>query len=108
MFFGAHDPPALARWYEDHLGVRRTPTEYHAPSWHQDAGSTVLEPVPESTKYFGEPSKQWMINFRGKDLTAMVDQLRASGTPVDVDPEAYPNGRFARLQDPEGNPIQLW
>jgi len=25
-----------------------------------------------------------------------------------LDPETYPNGRFARLQDPEGNPIQLW
>ena len=23
-------------------------------------------------------------------------------------PESYPNGRFARLSDPEGNPIELW
>lgn len=22
--------------------------------------------------------------------------------------EVYPNGRFADLRDPEGNPIQLW
>jgi glyoxylase I family protein len=27
---------------------------------------------------------------------------------VQVDPEVYPNGRFAQLADPEGNPIQLW
>ena len=27
---------------------------------------------------------------------------------VEVDPERYPNGRFASLADPEGNPIQLW
>jgi predicted enzyme related to lactoylglutathione lyase len=27
---------------------------------------------------------------------------------VDVDPQFYPNGRFAKLVDPEGNPIQLW
>jgi hypothetical protein len=27
---------------------------------------------------------------------------------VEVDSEVYPNGRFARLSDPEGNPIQLW
>jgi glyoxylase I family protein len=25
-----------------------------------------------------------------------------------VDPDKYPNGRFARLYDPEGNPIELW
>jgi glyoxylase I family protein len=34
--------------------------------------------------------------------------LRASGIAVDVDPRYYPNGRFARLRDPEGNPIELW
>jgi len=24
------------------------------------------------------------------------------------DSEVYPNGLFVRLEDPEGNPIQLW
>lgn len=38
----------------------------------------------------------------------MVDQLRAGGIDVEVDPDSYPNGRFAALKDPEGNPIQLW
>jgi predicted enzyme related to lactoylglutathione lyase len=49
-----------------------------------------------------------MINFRVRDLGAMVAQLKRAGIAVEVDPEMYPNGRFARLQDPEGNPIQLW
>ena len=49
-----------------------------------------------------------MINFRVRDLDAMVGQLRAATIEVEVDPENYPNGRFARLCDPEGNPIQLW
>jgi predicted enzyme related to lactoylglutathione lyase len=49
-----------------------------------------------------------MINFRVRDLDAMVAQLRRAGVEVEVDPQAYPNGRFARLKDPEGNPIQLW
>jgi glyoxylase I family protein len=108
LFFRAHDPASLARWYEDHLGVSRTPTEYNRPSWQQDAGDTVFAPFPESTRYFGEPSKQWMINFRVRDLTAMVAQLRGSGLEVEVDAGIYPNGTFARLRDPEGNPIQLW
>ena len=25
-----------------------------------------------------------------------------------IDPKTYPNGRFARLHDPDGNPIELW
>jgi glyoxylase I family protein len=49
-----------------------------------------------------------MINFRVRNLDAMVEQLRSAKIDVTVDPEIYPNGRFARLHDPEGNPIELW
>jgi glyoxylase I family protein len=49
-----------------------------------------------------------MINFRVRDLDAMMAQLRVAGIQCDLDVEVYPNGRFARLNDPEGNPIQLW
>jgi len=28
LFFRARDPEALARWYQDHLGVTLTPTSY--------------------------------------------------------------------------------
>jgi len=38
----------------------------------------------------------------------MVSQLRAANIEVKVDAEKYPQGRFARLHDPEGNPIELW
>jgi len=32
-----------------------------------------------------------------------------AGTDIAVDePQSYPNGDFARLHDPEGNPIELW
>jgi hypothetical protein len=49
-----------------------------------------------------------MVNFRVRNLDAMAAQLRAAGTDIEIDPEVYPNGRFARLSDPDGNPIQLW
>jgi predicted enzyme related to lactoylglutathione lyase len=60
------------------------------------------------TKYFGGPEQGFMLNFRVSNLDAMVAQLRRAGIKVDVDPKTYPNGRFALLHDPEGNPIQLW
>jgi predicted enzyme related to lactoylglutathione lyase len=47
-----------------------------------------------------------MINFRVRDLDAIIGQLRAAKIEV-AEPEDYPNGRFARLCDPEGNPIEL-
>ena len=49
-----------------------------------------------------------MINFRVNDLDKMIEQLRTEGIEVAMDDEVLPNGRFARLHDPEGNPIELW
>ena len=108
LFFRAKDPKSLAEWYRNHLGVTPTPTSYGQPSWHTQAGTTVFAPFPETTKYFGEQSQVWMVNFRVRDLDKMAAQLRAAGIEVKVDPEHYPNGRFARIHDPEGNPIELW
>lgn len=108
LFFRARDPVSLARWYEKHLGVALTPTSYDEQPWRQEAGPTVFAPFPDSTDYFGGRDRVWMVNFRVRDLAAMVAQLRAGGIAVEVDPKLYPNGRFARLYDPEGNPIELW
>ncbi len=108
LFFRAENPGALAQWYDEHLGVSPVPSDYETQPWTQDAGATVFAPFAEDTDYFGDPNNSWMINFRVNDLDKMVAQLRAAGINVEVDPEPYPNGRFARLNDPEGNPIQLW
>ena len=108
FFFRARDPEALKAWYDSHLGVRRTPGDYDSPCWRQKAGTTVFEPFPAKTRYFGDAAKSWMLNFRVPDLDRMVAQLRSAGIRVRVDPKRYPNGRFARLKDPEGNPIALW
>jgi predicted enzyme related to lactoylglutathione lyase len=108
FFFKAKDPKALAEWYEKNLGVARTPTAKGMEPWRQDSGTTAFQPFPATTKYFGSEGQQWMLNFRVANLDAMVAQLTAAGIKVDVDPQRYPNGRFASLHDPEGNPIQLW
>ena len=108
LFFRARDPAALARWYEQHLGVTLTPTRPDQQPWRQEAGPTVFAPFPDSTDYFGARDRAWMVNFRVRDLAAMVAQLRAGGITVAVDTTPYPYGRFARIHDPEGNPIELW
>jgi glyoxylase I family protein len=108
LFFRARDPAALGQWYRDHLGVALIPSNYDELGWSQEAGPTAFAPFPETTTYFGDAAKSWMVNFRVRNLGAMLAQLRAAGIAVEVDPEQYPNGCFARLNDPEGNPIQLW
>ncbi|WP_417659133.1 VOC family protein [Pseudidiomarina sp.] len=108
VFFKAENPAVLAKWYEEHLGVKQTPTTYEEQPWVQAGGNTVFGVFNAKTSYFGADDQQFMFNFRVRDLDAMVAQLRQAGIEVEVDPETHPNGRFARLADPEGNPIQLW
>src|SRR5262245_6285586 len=107
LFFRSENPESLAKWYETHLGISLAPTSEGGTPWHQEAGPTVFAPFKKDTKYFGKPEQSWMVNFRVADLKAMVAQLRAAGITVE-DPQSYPNGDFARLHDPEGNPIELW
>jgi predicted enzyme related to lactoylglutathione lyase len=107
FFFRAEDPKKLAQWYEDNLGVTTIPTSYGQQPWRQAAGPTAFAPFKQSSTYF-DPHKPFMVNFRVLDLDKMVAQLTAAGIKVTVDPTTYPNGRFAHLADPEGNPIELW
>ena len=108
LFFRSKEPAGLSQWYKEHLGIALVPDDYSQKPWSQEAGPTVFAPFPQDTDYFGQGDQDWMINFRVCDLDAMVEQLRAAKIDIAVDPEVYPNGRFARLHDPEGNPIQLW
>ena len=108
FFFRAEDPEALAAWYEQHLGISRVPGSYDVEPWHQEAGPTVFAPFEKVTEYFGNAERPFMLNFRVRDLEAMIAQLEAAGIAVRRDPESYPNGSFAWLNDPDGNPIELW
>jgi glyoxylase I family protein len=108
LFFRSRDPKQLAQWYQLYLGIDPVPTDYGQQAWQQAAGPTAFSPFAMDTGYFGSKQQAWMVNFRVRSLDAMVAQLQKSNIEVKVDPEKYPNGRFARLHDPEGNPIELW
>jgi predicted enzyme related to lactoylglutathione lyase len=101
LFFRSRDPKKLSQWYQLNLGIEQQ-------VWQQAAGPTAFTPFATDTDYFGSQQQAWMVNFRVRSLDAMVAQLQKSGIEVKVDPEKYPYGRFARLHDPEGNPIELW
>jgi predicted enzyme related to lactoylglutathione lyase len=49
-----------------------------------------------------------MVNFRVRDLDAILAQLRAHGAEVDERVEDSEYGRFGWVTDPEGNRIELW
>jgi glyoxylase I family protein len=108
VFFRSRDPAALAQWYREHLGIDLTPDDATDTPWMQDAGPTVFAPFAEDTDYFGRESQQFMLNFRVDDLAGMLAVLREAGVKISHEEEMGGVGRFARIHDPEGNPVELW
>ena len=104
-FLRAADPEGLAGWYHDCLGLE----EDDHGVWHQEAGATVFATFEAGTEYFGSRAQQVMLNFRVRDLDAMLTQLRDHGAEVAEESQAMEGvGRFGWVTDPEGNRIELW
>ena len=100
VFIKAENAPALRDWYRDHLGIDVN------PDWGgAQLGDAVWSIFPSTTKYFDKPC---MINYRVRDLEAMLAQLRSAGVTVIDKIDDTDFGRFGWALDPEGNRIELW
>ncbi|WP_224826063.1 VOC family protein [Cognatishimia sp. MH4019] len=107
VFFRSKDPKALAEWYKTHLGIAHSPTDPDMMPWTTQAGVTIFSPFADDTDYF--PADQsFMINFRVSDLDAAVQDLASAGVDSTDIMTMDGIGRFARIHDPEGRPIELW
>ena len=104
-FLRATDPTALSAWYRDCLGLEADENGL----WRPEAGPTVFAAFEAATDYFGSRTQQTMLNFRVRDLDAMLAQLRAQGADVaEATQDMEGVGRFGWVTDPEGNRIELW
>lgn len=114
FFFRAADPQTLKSWYRDHLGVGGgCGTDENGETsewvWFTQSGPMVFEPFKQDTDYF-RADRSAMINLRVSDLDGLLAKLRGAGIDV-ITKEEWDSmgiGRFARIYDPEGNPIELW
>ena len=111
IFFKAQDPAALASWYREKLGMcpegEHTNFEWREKENPGQPGRTVWSLFKADTDYFGPGSKQFMLNYRVANLDRMLDQLHRGGIAVEKI-EDCDYGRFAWINDPEGNRIELW
>jgi predicted enzyme related to lactoylglutathione lyase len=109
VFYEARDPKALVAWYRDHLGVPlesgRTDGMFTSAAASEQ---TVWCAFPADTNYFGPGPAPIMVNYRVRDLDAMLAQLRAAGAQVVDRVEDHDCGRFGWATDPEGNCFELW
>jgi predicted enzyme related to lactoylglutathione lyase len=104
-FLRSADPGALSAWYRECLGLDADENGL----WQPEAGPTVFAAFEAGTDYFGSPTQQTMLNFRVRDLDAMLAQLRERGAEVAEEVQEMEGiGRFGWVTDPEGNRIELW
>jgi predicted enzyme related to lactoylglutathione lyase len=69
----------------------------------------VFATFESGTDNLGAPDQRTMLNFRVRDLDAMLAQVRAAGGAVDEETQEMDGvGRFGWVTDPEGNRIELW
>jgi predicted enzyme related to lactoylglutathione lyase len=104
-FLRAADPEGLSAWYRDCLGLDADDNGL----WQPQAGATVFATFGNETDYFGSREQRTMLNFRVRDLDAMLAQLRAKGADVAAETQEMDGvGRFGWVTDPEGNRVELW
>lgn len=107
LLLRSRDPEARAAWYRDLLGIP-VGAEGSDAVWMQDAGPTVFAPVASATTDFA-PDQSFLLNLRVTDLDAILRRLEDAGVAVERRAEWDTDyGRFVRLHDPEGLPIELW
>ena len=105
IFLRADDPEALNAWYRDCLGLDADENGL----WQPGAGPTVFATFGSETDSFGSRTQQTMLNFRVRDLDAMLTQLRANGADVDEETQDMEGvGRFGWVTDPAGHRVELW
>jgi predicted enzyme related to lactoylglutathione lyase len=113
IFFKSKDPKALSEWYARNLGIEVSPWGGAVFRWGEGAedapsGSTAWSIFPADTKHFEPSPAPFMLNYRVRDLDAMLAQLRAAGARVDEKTDDSEYGRFGWAMDPEGNRFELW
>ena len=101
----------MAAWYRQNLGIQ-SKGGYTVFTWRdkdhpEELGRTVWTIFPTNTPYFGQSSSSLMINYRVANLDRMLEQLRRNDVKIEKVQDAD-YGRFAWIEDPEGNRVELW
>jgi predicted enzyme related to lactoylglutathione lyase len=111
VFLRARNPSNLSSWYSRHLGLKITDNVtlfvWRAPRKIHHIGHTVWSLFPSNTKYF-PAKKQFMINYRVRNLRDALNRLHRSGVRVAKKIEDSKYGKFGWIYDLEGNMIELW
>ena len=114
IFFKTIDKVKLKEWYRTHLGF--DVTEWGCTFRWIDPNDpdakvparTEWSPFPSDTKYLLPSEKEFMFNYRVKDLVTLLQNLKSEGVEIVGEIQEFTYGKFAYIMDPEMNKLELW
>ena len=110
VFFKTENPEKTRLWYQQHLGFNID--TYGSTFWWKDnnkkIATTQWSPFTKNTKYFDPSKKDYMFNYRVKNLDQLLIDLKNEGIQIIDKPEIFSYGKFAWILDLDGNKVELW
>ncbi|PCI94873.1 MAG: glyoxalase [Flavobacteriales bacterium] len=113
VFFKAKDPQAIKDWYNKNLGIVSDDHgclfEFYNPVNKTHKNYMQWSPFSDETTYFAPSTKEFMINYRVKNIEQLVEALKESGVTVVDSIETFGEyGKFVHVMGPENQKIELW
>jgi len=113
-FIYSEKPKKLADWYKKHLGMEYKMVEVGGASFASFYYNEIEGRKPNfawsiiKSKYRTRTEDElYMVNYRVNDLGKLVEQLTKLNVKV-TGVENHKEGKYAWINDPEGNRIELW
>ena len=112
-----NDVKRLADWYREYLGLNASGEDDECKSVYAtfdvrddknpDNKITMAWAIMHTDKNIKDQPRTGYLNYRVKNMTAVLENLRAKGVVIEKTAE-YPYGKFASIKDIDGNPVELW
>ncbi|HTA38612.1 MAG TPA: VOC family protein [Candidatus Acidoferrales bacterium] len=108
VFFKSKNPAALAQWYRTHLHLPINGEAAELRGFDDGRAVNVWAVFDEASDYFEPTNAPFMINFRVDDIDGLLERLASEDVWIDERREDHEYGRFAWIQDLDGNRVELW
>jgi len=112
IFFKCEEPEKMKEWYGKNLGLVTNKYgalfEFRKSDKPTEKGYLQWSPFDADSDYFEPSDKDFMINYRAKNIEELVVELKKNGVPILDKIETFEYGKFVHILDPENNKIELW
>lgn len=112
IFFFSDNPEETKNWYGRNLGLEideyGSAFEFRNANRPDEINYLRWSPFSKGSDYFAPSKKEFMINYRVRNIEGLVSRLRENGVTILDTIETYEYGKFVHIMDPEGNKIELW